>query len=1512
MQKNPLSNMSYTNKDFNSIYVELLDLAKKLSYKWDPTISNESDPGNVLIKLDAIIGDKNNYNIDKNILERFPETLSQEFSARSLYKQLAYNMPWYRSAITKVTFKWKGNDEYTLESDLDSAILPRFQMISDESTQFVYTTLEEAIFNKFNTEASVKAIEGILTELSINGSSIIELSHLDSNHRIYFEDSNIAENGIFITNINGSPFDYWSAVDNIYAVSPNSKVYEFGVDARTNQCYVEFPQDIMDVIGEGLSIKYILTNGSQGNIAPRTLDRFYQTPQFSYNGQAEGDLPDDVISVLNFSAANTGSDPETIEDAYKHYMKTAGTFHTLVTLRDYINAIYNSGLVSNVVVSDRLTDIQSSYTIIADELYSKYPITEVIANDTGTMFTTFTVGEDEKTPGALYYVKQTDAFGTVTYMSVDPDKYEEGMELFKAESRYTPDMSAFDLKIYALQSIGANTSMQYTVGDYNKSFKMVKSSSNTIDQIKAYINNEQSIQHDFVDILPDRVCLFRNEYPIQMRIIPQFQLNALMTGEVSSNINKALLNLLNSRNVEFGEMPDYDTVYAAIINADERIKTLILEDFTYTTKAVWWDSKEQSFMSADINQKIISPVTDSITYTNETTDEVSKSIHVQYSNLLRDAQEDIIVKSVLAGVTPLYIKDSNMQFNVTQDKLLYAKAEKISTNLELKITTPEDAGYVPFNSVVESWTATFPAGSSSQTEVTGMDYETFIRNIREKNFLFTGIFPTVTLKPEYASKVVTHILGNVAFLFDDFAYGSGGINDLIEYICKNAGPYENISTANWPSLYARYIDSLEKFFTMYVKLGDGTTIQTTPLSDLDFTYILRDNESIRALAPTLDAVKTYSSSVRYLGNINSVISANTSYQLKSDDDWIVFLWRESSDEYAPYKYEKYTSGSIIKPSFTIRSVSLPINTNQTDGLNYTISIKDFPNTTGEIPYGTAAFSLIYNMYDMQNLSGTAKIDIEVPTEVSFSATSGRWYYFISNTTNATNDKFVMKFNKIAAGKYAYTLGDDETFFHVSPNKSAVEAVGSGTYIEISIPGSVADTYTLEVTAITPESFEDYGADAFLDLVISIPHGITIRQQQIYNFIEGNHFRLKFNTTVKASTDGGTESFFIYASNNEQCKAYYALGQYMYSHIDAGTNRGELKSASYWKFKSEEKFKFISSSINSKDYQEIDTSVYTISYSTDGGKSFTDLSSLDIEGFRWAISANYNINCSYDKPQVINANTDVATTTLYIPADVETGITFPASAGNDKYNYYMLTNILLTKAGGFNIDVSTLTSSGLSPTHFYVYREKVSLINGVTYNSDGSIDIDTNVPVGSLKLNDSLEVSKDFQFILPIKLEYLGDAGTKVKVTLKDDTEVLSSITFISTLTNQGVYYYRLYNDTEEATKKFNHLTLSIDGTADGRIRIGNLYKYVTNTSITTDKGIDELDILSKINQLGKDKFNFIATYNENEVILDPLKPESFFESIHIYNKYVIAKAILDFPTDLKDDSGSYIKIINNR
>ena len=79
---NPLTNQSYINKDFQTIYPELLDLVKKLTYKWDPTISNESDPGVLLIKLNAIIADKNNYNIEPITIKRTTDYNSKKIEGK--------------------------------------------------------------------------------------------------------------------------------------------------------------------------------------------------------------------------------------------------------------------------------------------------------------------------------------------------------------------------------------------------------------------------------------------------------------------------------------------------------------------------------------------------------------------------------------------------------------------------------------------------------------------------------------------------------------------------------------------------------------------------------------------------------------------------------------------------------------------------------------------------------------------------------------------------------------------------------------------------------------------------------------------------------------------------------------------------------------------------------------------------------------------------------------------------------------------------------------------------------------------------------------------------------------------------------------------------------------------------------------------------------------------------------------------------------------------------------------
>nr|DAD82646.1 MAG TPA: Baseplate wedge protein [Siphoviridae sp. ctrpg19] len=44
---------------------------------------------------------------------------------------------------------------------------------------------------------------------------------------------------------------------------------------NTETCYIQFPQDIGNLIGNGLIIKYIVTDGESGNVDANKINTFY-------------------------------------------------------------------------------------------------------------------------------------------------------------------------------------------------------------------------------------------------------------------------------------------------------------------------------------------------------------------------------------------------------------------------------------------------------------------------------------------------------------------------------------------------------------------------------------------------------------------------------------------------------------------------------------------------------------------------------------------------------------------------------------------------------------------------------------------------------------------------------------------------------------------------------------------------------------------------------------------------------------------------------------------------------------------------------------------------------------------------------------------------------------------------------------------------------------------------------------------------------------------------------------
>ncbi len=670
---NLISNLSYTNKDFQSIYPELLDTVKKISNRWDPSQSNESDPGVVLLKLCAIIADKCNYNIDKNILECFPVSVTQDTNARELFAQLGYYMHWNIAAAGNVSLAWIGDETAYYYQ------LPLFTMVTDDENSIVYTIVETPTIGGTGEVSSFKVLQGQAQKLLVNGESIITVENLDSQNRLYFASSNVAENGIFIKN---DLYDYsdWQKVDNLEVLDLGKPIYRFGI-SQEGICYLEFPADIDKLIGSGLEITYIHTDGAEGNIPSRFLTKLFTSTSATYyneDGDSESvSLDDTNLRITNINPITNGQDKESIDDAYSGYQKTVGTFNTLITLRDYNNAIRtaklnNTNIVANGFVCDRTNDIQSSYKVLVD--YE---------------------GTDEK---EIYVEK---------------------------DSTNSDSISAFGLKMYVLENINSPSDISIASNKsrgsrfYNKTFDLLDNNdsytSYKLKLIEDYLDEKKTIQHDFINILDDKICMIKNKYPIKCKIIPQHALSEEQAADVSANILNSIYNNLNSKEIEFGQEISYDLLYNIIQNADERIKAIMLDNIEYTTYAVYHDSKTDTYKEINVSDfnpdnyiaaykngdkfyRVKTPQLDAVISDSELTDKVivdlntghcyKKTTNKIITDLQAEFQSEIFTKAVLAGITPLFKSDNTFKHRINNlFDSQFDNVQNITTGTDIRIAS---------------------------------------------------------------------------------------------------------------------------------------------------------------------------------------------------------------------------------------------------------------------------------------------------------------------------------------------------------------------------------------------------------------------------------------------------------------------------------------------------------------------------------------------------------------------------------------------------------------------------------------------------------------------------------------------------------------------------------------------------------------------------------------------------------------------------------------------------------
>ena len=819
-----LSALSYTSKDFGSIYPEMLDLAKQLTNKWDPSQSNESDPGVVLLKEGAFVADHNNYNIDKNILEAFLPSATQDRSVRNITEMNGYTPRYYVSATGDVTFSWTQPES---EKELDTLFtIPAFTIVVSDADETVsYTQVEDLAIGE--TSSSCLFMEGTLQTLSINDLSVITVDNIDDNNRLYLPETMVAQNGVYIKNVNENDYDgYWIRNNYLMTQPLGSRIYKLDYDSFRDLPYIEFPTDISNLIGDGLQIQYIATSGISGNVSARSLSKILSPAKFT---DAEGnERSTETLTVWNSASITNGKDPETIDEMYQSFRRVVGTFDTLVTCQDYSNCVYNltddydNPYVSNVYVTDRRSDYNHASNVISFDLNTLSVRLKNISTDNCALnfkgeATSSNQLPPTANPGDMYYVTnyETSEVSLEDGLYINVSTYGDA-NFVKTEiinlndfSILTQAMTPYDLIIYGLKV--------FSLGEYSK-VNYWQALENSFTPITPAIREEledfeleelKCLSHTFRDPETNDIYCFKNLAPLDLIISTYNKITSEQKAEILNNIYQALSVRFNPRNIDFGEKLSETDIANTVKNSDDRIRD------------VEWRSPLQ--------YKTYASLTDG---RNIELNSVAGSTYLT----------ELIAKNVLAGRVCLFSFYDDFNFEYGQkDGKLYPNVNKLETELWIPLVETADTS----NSAINS--------SDSLNRVNSYEI-----NSTGSNFLYTlKTLSPVTIRPEDSEGAGSYSLGEDEEFILYEVTGEGNEQKIVR--TTNYAPTVNVSVdiLNGTSSNITSEGSKNQLNAGNVVITITETIQSSPSDTVNLDYTLNKNEIIQIIHPNYYSDKTY-------------------------------------------------------------------------------------------------------------------------------------------------------------------------------------------------------------------------------------------------------------------------------------------------------------------------------------------------------------------------------------------------------------------------------------------------------------------------------------------------------------------------------------------------------------------------------------------------------------------------------------------------------------------------------
>ena len=595
------------------------------------------------------------------------------------------------------------------------------------------------------------------------------------------------------------------------------------------------------------------------------------------------------FELSNQSSFENGKNPETIDEMYRSFKKIVGTFDTLVTCRDYSNAIYsledelNNPVISNGVVTDIRDDYNHALKVITYDKYGEY--FENISLNASTGITEYhfvdatAQGYTPAKGDIKFEINTFKVYDGSTWSVITSLSYNDFVDA--AET-----MTQYDLYIYALQA--------FSMADYlddkpwaalNKSFTPVTTP--TVNKIKNALHEFKCISHEFKDPTSDDVYCFKNYVPLNIIVTPYSKVNLKVKNEIVQNIYKAITENFNARMIDFGEELNYDEVVKVILNSDDRIKNIRLEDFDYTPKAV------------KVNN--IGEVTEKEVYQNQ------------------ELLVDLVAKNVLAGRLCLFNFDDDFSYRFGQEELtVYDDIIEVETESIISMNTN------PESETIESSTGnSVRFNESVKLQVIG-DWP-------------SGVSITIPANGQYTLPNESFTSGSVTIVVESDS-STGSISRSYTPITTKTYSLKNLSSSD---VTLADQTAVAVFATNQLEISELVVTSNNVSTNLNYT--VRENEYIQIAYPNYYSTTIYPTYVYYYfespeqSTKTGVIAyADAEYTLQSGEQ-IVFIYKSDNVQ----KVDYYNAGTTIKPNFDLKYT---VNTTGT-GVNKTWSYTGIDSRT---------------------------------------------------------------------------------------------------------------------------------------------------------------------------------------------------------------------------------------------------------------------------------------------------------------------------------------------------------------------------------------------------------------------------------------------------------------------------------------------------------------------------------------------------------------------------------------